>query len=403
MVFCATDVGGLSLSEAVEPPAIRAAYPKNLVFNRKNIVLIIVDALRADRLPLYGYTKGYTPFLTKLAGTGRLHKVDYAFSASTGSFPGILSILRSKTWPRMAVNGFALHDLLKDQGYGIQFILAGDHTNFFDIKSLYGKSVDRYFDGIHSDRYYINDDQVVLEGLATLKPVPSASAFYYFHLMSVHQLGVRHAAYVRHLPADATGTDSLRYQNHYDNGVSQADHYIRLLFANLQQRGLLTNSVVVITADHGESLGEGGEYFHGHGVPNRETHIPLLIYDLDSRVTYRTDHAIQADIATTLVDRLGLPIPPAWEGESLLRPSRRPFSYHCMRSSYAIIQYKSGQILKYLYNTETRQEHLFDLKADPTESHDLLLSAQSTTLVSFRQRMNQFVADTKGRTNPYAH
>ena len=403
MVFCATDMGGLSLAETVESPSIRAGYPKKLVFNRKPVILIIVDALRADHLPLYGYTKGYTPFLTELASTGRLHKVAYAFSASTASFPGILSLLRSKTWPRMAVNSFALHDLLKDQGYGINFILAGDHTNFFDIKSLYGKSVDRYFDGIHSDRYYINDDQVLVEGLATLKPGSSASAFYYFHLMSVHQMGLRHAAYLRHLPADATGSDSVRYQNHYNNGVTQADHYIRLLFDNLQQRGLLTNSLVVITADHGESLGEGGQYFHSHGVPNRETHIPLLIYDPDTSVTYRTDHAIQADVAATLVDRLGLPIPPTWEGESLLRPSRRPFSYHCMGSMYAIIQYQSRQILKYLYNSDTRQEQLFDLKADPTESHDLLLSAQPTTLAPFRQRMHPFVTETKGRTNPYTH
>ena len=398
MVFYSTNMGGHFLSESLEPSAIRAGYPKKRAFNRKNVILIIVDALRADHLPSYGYTRGHTPFLTELANTGHLHQVKYAFSAATSSFPGILSILRSKTWPYMAVNSFALHDLLKDQGYGVNFILGGDHTSFFDIKSLYGKSVDHYFDGTQSDRYYINDDQVLLEDLATFKAVPSAPAFYYFHLMSVHLLGVRHPAYVRYRPADATGSDPLRYQNNYDNGITQADHYIRLLFAHLQHQGLLTNSLVVITADHGESLGEDGVYAHQHSVTNRETHIPLLIYDQDSSATYRTDHAIQADVAATIVDRLGLPIPLTWEGESLLRPAHRAYSYHCAGNSYAIIQYENGQIRKYAYNTDTRREQLFDLKTDPTELHDLLAGAQQAILAPFRQRMHTFVADTRGKT-----
>ena len=397
-VFYKSKMGGLSLSGAVESPDIRANYPKKQPFNRKNVILIIVDALRADYLPLYGYAQGQTPFLTKLAKTGYLHKVDYAFSSATSSFPGIMSILRSKTWPRIAVNSFALHDLLKDQGYGVNFILSGDHTNFFDIKSLYGKSVNQYFDGTHSDQYYFNDDQVLLEGLSTLKPTPSTPAFYYFHLMSVHSLGLHHTAYAHYMPADATGSSPLRYQNNYKNGIIQADQYISLLFDNLHKQGLLTNSLVIITADHGESLGEGGVYSHNNDVTNREIHIPLLIYDRDSSVIYRTDHAIQADVAATIIDRLGLPIPSTWEGESLLKPSHRLFSYHCMGNSYAIIRYKNDQILKYLYNTKTHREQLVDLKTDPTESYDLLPTAQRTTMAQFRQRMNMFIADTKGKT-----
>lgn len=398
MVFYSANMGGHFLSESLESSAIRAGYPKKRAFNRKNVILIIVDALRADHLPSYGYTRGHTPFLAELANTGHLHQVKYAFSAATSSFPGILSILRSKTWPYMAANSFALHDLLKDQGYGVNFILGGDHTSFFDIKSLYGKSVDHYFDGTQSDRYYVNDDQVLLEDLATFKAVPSAPAFYYFHLMSVHSLGMRHPAYARYRPADATGSDPLRYQNNYDNGITQADQYIRLLFAYLQRQGLLTNSLVVITADHGESLGEGGVYAHHNSVTNRETHIPLLIYDQDSSATYRTDHAIQADVAATIVDRLGLPIPSTWEGESLLKPGHRAFSYHYTGNSYAIIQYENERIRKYAYNAQTQREQLFDLKTDPTELHDLLAGAQQATLTPFRRRMHTFVADTKGKT-----
>lgn len=90
--------------------------------------------------------------------------------------------------------------------------------------------------------------------------------------MSVHRLGMRHAVYARYLPADATGFDSLGYQNYYNNGITQADHYVGLLFDNLQQRGLLANSLVFITAGYGESPGEGPQYFHGHGVRNCEMH-----------------------------------------------------------------------------------------------------------------------------------
>jgi glucan phosphoethanolaminetransferase (alkaline phosphatase superfamily) len=377
---------GVTLANNAQLDQARESYPKNIRFNKKNIILIVVDALRADYLNVYGYPESNTPFLSDLHQRGHLHKVDYSFATSTYSFPGILSILRSKYLTKLYSENFSIQDLLKDQGYKVNFILSGDHTNFYDLKSYYGSSIDFYFDGTNSKKFSINDDALLLEGLDKNPDFENNPSFFYFHLMSVHPMGLRHDKSKRHLPAGVDFKKNL-YENNYKNGILQADGYIKDIFEKLDQKGFLKNSIVIITADHGESIGENNTFAHGHGISNREIHTPLLIYDEDSKVSYRTNHATQPDIAVTIVDRLGLPTPHSWEGESLLKKSKNPFSFHAnlLEKSYALIHYNREKILEYRYSPAKKQEEVFDLKNDPNENHNLLGHIDKQLLASFRQ------------------
>jgi glucan phosphoethanolaminetransferase (alkaline phosphatase superfamily) len=397
LIFSNNTIGGISFTDNQESPAIRKGYPKNLVFNKKNVVIIMIDALRADYLSMYGYPEITSPFLSKLYKTGTLRKVDYVFSASSISFAGILGTLQSKFWTNMSLKGFSLQDLLKDQGYRVNFILSGDHTNFLGLKSCYGNSLDFYFDGTSTKNYYVNDDSLLFEGLDKVPNYNNNPAFFYFHLMSVHSLGIRHKEYIKYLPANVSPSDKISYQNNYKNGILQADSYIKLLFERLKNKGYLKNSIIVITADHGESLGENGIFMHSNNVSSKETYIPLLIYDEDKTTTYRGDHARQSDIAATIVDRLSLPIPPSWEGESLLKKSNDPFSFHFIRSSYAIINYKDDKMLKYCYDSDTKKEELFELKSDINETNNLLPYIDHKTLEEFRDHMKKIVKATDSK------
>lgn len=85
-VYFGENIIGINLSKNVEPLNSRRNYPKYNQFKKKHIILIIVDALRADYLNLYGYPNKTTPFLSQLYKEGALRKIDYVFSTSAASF-----------------------------------------------------------------------------------------------------------------------------------------------------------------------------------------------------------------------------------------------------------------------------------------------------------------------------
>jgi len=396
LVFVKPLYQGMYFSSQKEPENIIISYPKVTNFKNKNVILIIVDALRADYLNMYGYSNLTCPFLNSLYEKGDLHKIDYSFSTSATSFPGILSILRSKSWYNLSIHNFSIYELLKYQGYRTNFILSGDHTNFYDLKSFYGQNIDYYFDGTDSQKYFINDDLLLFEGLEKVSSYHAIPNFFYFHLMSVHSLGLRHGENIKYLPVNSKDLDTLSFRNNYKNSILQADKYIKNIFTQLDKKGYLSNSIVVITADHGDSAGERGYYNHGHHVYNDEIRIPILIYDTDKSFNYHKNKpAIQPDISATIVDRLGLPIPPSWEGKSLLKDDYREFSFHTIVDNFAIIKYQNDKMYKYCFNKSTRKEEIFELKNDINENHNIIEHSERQLIQQFRVKMKAFVAESE--------
>jgi glucan phosphoethanolaminetransferase (alkaline phosphatase superfamily) len=229
--------------------SVRASYPKNIKFNRKNVVIIIIDALRADHLHLFGYNRDTSPFLDSLYGSGNLRKIGLSFSPAGASIPGINGILRSKIWANIGFGDFSIQKLLQDQGYKINFILSGDHTHFYGMKSFYGanEDLDYFIDGSETKKYHTNDDRIIFEGLDNIGQSDSKSSFFYFHLVSVHTIGVRQEQYRLFKPDLPGKLDIENYINRYDNGVRQADSYLQSIFYTLKKKNYLQNSIVVIT------------------------------------------------------------------------------------------------------------------------------------------------------------
>jgi glucan phosphoethanolaminetransferase (alkaline phosphatase superfamily) len=385
-------MGGFHFGRYQEPASLRTGYPKNIPFQKKNVILIIVDALRAQSMSLYGYGRPTTPYLLQLYGDQKIQKIDYAFSTSAASLQGILSILRSKPCYDLSYHNFSISELLRDQGYRIHYILSGDHTNWYDLKYFYGKDIDDYFDGRQS-KHYVCDDELLMEGLDKVKPCKDSASFFYFHMMSVHGIGLRHPEFVRWKPV-TIDKDSTYYRNNYDNGILQADSYIKKIMQELDAKGYLQNSIVIITADHGESVGERHTWGHIGNVYNEQIRIPLLIYDSDTGMHYdRRRFAEHSDIAATIVDRLGLPVPASWEGRSMLRDSFDRFAFHSVSDDYAIIDRSDDRLLKFYYHELTKGEELYDLDADPYEQKNIIGLAAPDYLITLRQRMKSFLAE----------
>ena len=381
-----------------EAPEVSLPFKKPLPFEKLNVVIIMVDALRDDYLPTSGYHEPITPFLSNLYKQKKLKKVANGFSSSSMSYAGILSTLRSKFWTRFSPYNYSIHDLLKDQGYKINFIMSGDHANYYDLKKSYGPNIDFYYDGSLSKKHYLNDDDIIFEGLNELPKENLKPSFFYFHLMSVHGLGIRKKENQRFLPAAVSTKNPIAYTNNYKNGILQADYTISRIFDFFKQRKALSKTIFFILSDHGELLGEKGKFMHSHGLSNREIAIPLLIYDEDKSFNYRSSLALQQDIAPTIIDRLGISgVPTNWEGESLLKPQKRNYSYHYLGYDYAIIKHDNENLLKYVYNSKTEEETVFNLKRDAEEIRDIKRNIDKIQLQKFRELMKKFVNETENR------
>jgi hypothetical protein len=385
-----------------EDERIRASYPAGQSFQKKNVVVIMVDSLRADHMQVYGYERPTTPFLAGLLETGRLKKVEVATSICSDTTCGVMATLSSRPLGRQTPQSFKLPDLLHSQGFKVYFILSGSHR-WYSLKDHYGVNLSYYFDGTNSASYDWNDDRVIFEGLAKAPDSSGEPAFFYFHLMSPHSAGIKLEEHSKYRPAKnwvefSRGEfDDEAIKNFYDNGVIQADAIIKGIFESLKQKGYLDNSLVVILSDHGEALGppDHSRYGHVNYLYQACIRIPLLIYD-DAEIRYANlKYATQIDVAPTILDRLGLEIPSSWRGQSLLDAASSRYSFHQTRTyppGYAVI-YKTDQaIYKYLQHPALGEE-FYELLSDPSEKHNLINSIDTAIIEHMRGKLAEGLSD----------
>jgi glucan phosphoethanolaminetransferase (alkaline phosphatase superfamily) len=386
--------------------AIRAAYPRRVATARKkHVILIMIDSLRADRMQVYGYQRPTTPFLSQLVREGRMTKVDNAFSTCSESFCGITSTLASREFRHISARTFQLQDVLRDEGYQAWFLLSGNHRAWNGLPSFYRVGEDdMLFDGSETERYTMDDDRVVLEALEKVPPaVADRPAFFYVHLMSPHYLGVQFPeSHVFTRPDDRVSPglepyailDQLNKPDRYDDKVLQADGIVRQLFEALSARHYLDDAIVVVTGDHGEGLGER-HWAHGWNLYNEDIRVPMLWYDSQPAKYPDLTFATHIDIAPTILDRLGLPIPESWEGQSLLRPARERFTNHqtyFFPNRFAVIYRTGPSLFKFIATPEYGHEELYDVINDRGEVRNLV--AEKPALAALlRDRVSTYRRD----------
>jgi arylsulfatase A-like enzyme len=120
--------------------------------------------------------------------------------------------------------------------------------------------------------------------------------------------------------ASLTDADRARLGELYQGEIAYADDQIGRLIANLGQRGILDDTIVALTGDHGESFGEHGDWVHGTKVFESEVHVPLLVrYPRRVPAGVAITSPVQlVDVMPTLLDLTGLRAPKPVQGTSLL-------------------------------------------------------------------------------------
>jgi glucan phosphoethanolaminetransferase (alkaline phosphatase superfamily) len=383
-------------------------YKPAMQHNTSNVILIFVDALREDRLSINGYSKKndiFLSWLTQMSG-GNYGGVR---STCTESICGIMSVLRGQFLHRMGLESMSLTDVLQLHGYKIHHLLTGDHTNFYNLRDLYGRS-DVYLDGTHRQSYKMNDDAGAVNDLSKLNFDSLSKQYLQFHLMSVHGIGVRDELfevqqpfenYYKHLFAkfNKTPDDELRFSNYYDNGVRQADDNIRKIVEILKQKKLLNDAIIVITADHGELLGEHALYSHSHPPYEPLLKVPLIMahfkngipvpmsFNKDKRVTSHVQ------IAPLILEQLSMPSPLYWDGVlqtgSEAGAMKGDIEFHYVRQGEwcAVIQGGMGEEFKYMVNQRAGRTHFFDLNQDPSEVNDKIKTTDAKRLAYLESKL----------------
>jgi hypothetical protein len=355
-----------------------------------NIFVFVVDALRADHLPSYGYTRPLTPFLSEFLPTANARQVDMALSTGLDTLTGTICLQASKEPSDVSQYNFTLGDYLADEGYKTFLILAGDHHWQLNHQA-FGRKIDLFYDGSeHPGPGGACDDTLVVDEVANLHPDDGGYHYFYIHLLSVHPLGILNDKYLQYVPVRNLIIDNKPFlddqiiaeiRNLYDDKILQWDDVMKNLLACLEQKGYLKDYIAVITADHGQLLGEKGKYGHGHFADIEAMRIPMIFFGSKPLPYFPESHfAVQIDIPPTLVEMAGLEVPSSWQGQSLLRPRENPWSYHLSPYSHegqegAVVYYTPERILKYsrtLEDFEGKPGELYDLEKDPQESTNLM-------------------------------
>lgn len=387
--FTMAPKGLLSNKKPLMPTYLKS-NTNNSKIKTRPLVLITVDALRSDAMQVYGNATLNTPFLSSLFASGQLQRLENARSICTFSYCGLVGLLSSQYWSQLDRTPYNLPDALHENGYENHFLLSGDHVHFHRLRRQYGDNIKTYLDSsIHSGGL-MNDDYTINHWLTELKPENPDRSFLYLHLMSVHSIGVRdkkiHAQVVDSTVNDHRligGEDLGKRVQSYNDGIVQADESIRKIFAWLKSHNWLDDALIIITADHGESLGEFNTLGHG-GLPFEPvTRIPLLIFDkhalpFPKRVIYS-----QVDVAPTFLEAIGAPIPMQWSGIPLQRPTERCAVPINSFNAKGVVGVVNGVPLKYLeIKGAPPRRYLFDLRKSEDGQPTMAGTTESKKLVS---------------------
>ena len=365
---------------------------------KPNVVFIVVDTLRADRLSAYGYVRPTSPVLADLARHGvRFARVEAQSSWTktsmaslwTGLFPTRIGVLRSSHGiPSEAV---LPAELFQQAGY----VTAGIWRNEWVGPGFgFQQGFDTYLRALPTplppgfrrrpgaDRLPGSDEDVTEAGITFLETHGQQPFLLYLHYMDVHEYAYDEVA--ANLDFGASLSDS------YDAAIHWVDRNVAAVLTHLERSGLSKNTLVVIAADHGEGFREHGLDGHANSLYQEVSRVPLIFalpFRLDPGIVVES-LARNVDIWPTVLDLVGLPPLRQADGRSLvpaIEATARGESHGVEAVSYAYLDrnWKSGlptrPIVSVLSNERRlvlktrpkRKLELFDHSTDPTEQHNL--------------------------------
>ncbi|HKP57081.1 MAG TPA: sulfatase [Polyangiales bacterium] len=382
-------------------PARSPAYEKKPI---RNVIVMLIDTLRADKLKNYNpQSRVRTPGLARFLADAVTMKD--ARTQECWTKPSVATLLSSLfPWQHNAFSDSSrvpesvelLPEYFGKRGFRTAAFIANGYVS---DKFGFGQGWDDYRNYIRENRRSIAQE-VAADVLQWLDARPQQKPFFlYVHTIDPHVPYRPPKSFLSMYDPDPYGgpvdfsrtnelleqikigklplnaRDKVRLEALYDGEISYHDVHFAAILDGLDKRGLRDDTMVVVTADHGEEFWDHGSVGHGHSNYDELLHIPLMVRIpglTDGNAVLRGNVGL-VDIAPTILDAMGLPIPDTMYGRSFL-PELRGEGPAAPRAS--VSQFMSGikTVASGRYKLIQRgldQPALYDLSADPHETRDL--------------------------------
>ena len=378
---------GLALALACRDAAVLEEDPRAKLetLERPNVVLVMVDTLRPDWTTPYDSSAATSPELARWAGQGVVF--ERVLAQSSWTKVSVASLMTS-LWPpdhgvrevrdALGEGAETLAELFQGAGYrtyGVQsngWLAAtfGFHQGFDRYVFPRGAKVAWMKSMVwpHADNVYLEADRL-LEAHDRELPF-----FLYLHFMDVHEYAA--PSDFKHFGTDAKGD--------YLAAIRWVDHVLERLRVRLDELGLLDDTVLVLSSDHGETFGEDRHHGHARNVRTPVLRVPLILrFPFPAEPQRISQQVRNLDLAPTLLELAGIPIPDSFEGRSLLPllAEDAPLDDLPSYASLGALLYVDAVLQESVNDGgwsfsrdlgEAARERLFDGRVDPDENVDLL-------------------------------
>jgi len=413
-----------------------------------NVIIIIVESLRADQLRVYGSGRDVMPAVDAMAHESRvfmnLHSqashTNYAVLAPLSSqYP--LRSATEYTYPKnLSYPRVLIYDILKALGYQTAIFSSSNENWAGMINYLQTGNLDRVFhasaftgpinampgdtgfaDWVKATAHAgsVDDRFTISEAVKWIDEVKTKPFFMYVNLQNSH-LPYRVPADFPHRfgPKELNFTIRFGYipkdkidvvKDTYADSLAYVDSQIARLFESLRQNELWDRTIVVLTGDHGQAFYEHGFAAHGGPISDEVMRVPLVIRAPGMAPGLDRQPTQHVDVPPSVLDLLGLPPHPSFQGTDLFSSNVNPD-----RSIYMVVQtpsaYQYGIVRsnwKLIYDEWKENYLLYNLTSDPAEKIDLA-AAQPEVLKDLARRLHtwrklqiDYYADTSRQTREY--
>ncbi|MDJ0765900.1 MAG: sulfatase [Myxococcota bacterium] len=371
-----------------------------------NIALVLIDTLRADRLSSYNpNTRVRTPYLDRLSTEAVVF--ERALVPENWTKPSVASLL-SGVYPsthgtkddrdKLPDSVRLIQEHLRELGFATAgFVANGYVSDRFGFERGWDTWTNYVREGKPNRAQFVVDDAIAWLN----KTRPAGKPFFlYVHTIDPHVPYIPPKRYwsmydsgpyrgpvtptqtAKLLERVKTGKltlsdrDKIRLEALYDGEISYHDDHLVRLHQALEAHGLLDNTLIIVTSDHGEEFFEHGRVGHGHSLYEELLHVPLMVRVPGNGTdgAARTAEEVSlVDVYGTICELLGIEVPAGLEGQSLV-----PLLEGGKRRTYpgaAFSEFMAGQraarLGRYKIIYKGTRPLLYDLKEDPRESQDL--------------------------------
>jgi len=422
LLLAAVLIGGTRMREAWAVAQLPAGQP-----GRPNVLLLIIDTQRADHLSLYGYGRRTSPNLDAFARDALVF--DNAYATSSWTLPTHASIMTGQPLhvhraglmrrPYLGKGLPTMAEVFAQNGYATGGFVAntfwtgrqtGIHRGFVRYEDFWGNAGDAMartalgrrlaYDVL--PRFGLRDvpgrkyaDELNRDLLHWLDRVDGRPFFAFVNYFDVHGPHLPRAPFggtyspiaanagrkgmdIGALTADVVvpaREELSRMIDRYDESILYIDDQLGRLFQQLKARGVLDNTIIVLTSDHGESWGEHGMMYHGHSLYREQLHVPLLVRFPARLTPQRISRPVSVEqIPATLTTLTGI-APSAFPQATLMsdtvhavlaevgRRSTVAANWPSSRGWVASLLTQQWQFIRY----QDAASELFDLTSDPAQ------------------------------------